>query len=251
MEKSCFESLTVFILASNETESLNNTVGAIRTLRYYEDISDIVIVVKSTDCPAYFQAVKIAESLDDNIEIYVQKSASLEQCIAELPELVKSSHFVITVADGEMQIENIDTFILKAKEKPERIVCAAKWHKDSTVQGYEKFHEFGSRLMNILVSVLFGKKVKDPFSIYQIFPVSIYNKLNYRNPKTFVYEYTTKALRNNVEYEEIPTFYKKRIEGKTNFNYIKLFQAAAFFGYTAVKVRFEPRTCNQKNKTVR
>ena len=236
-----FESLTVFVLASNETEALNNTVSQIKALQYIDDISRIVIVVKNNVCPAYTEAERIIASGEDKVELYVQKSDTLELCIAELPGLVKSTHFVITAADGEMEIENIDTFISKARQHPERIICAAKWHKDSTVQGYRKFNELGSRCINIFVSILFNKKVSDPFSIYQIFPSSVYKRLNYCNSPTFCYEYTIKALRNDVEYEEIPTVYRKRTEGKTNFNYIELFRSAFLFCLVALRIRLSSR----------
>lgn len=239
-----FEAVTVFVLASNETESLKNTVAKIKSLRHFEDIYKIVIVVKNSDCPAFYEAEKIVEISCDIVEIYVQKSDSLEQCIGELPSLVETSHFVITAADGEMEIENIDTFISKAKVHPERIVCAAKWHKDSVVQGYGWFHTLGSRCINCFISILFNKKVKDPFSIYQIFPTSVYNRLNYKKDATFGYEYTIKALRYDIEYEEIPTFYRKRIEGKTNFSYAKLFSSAFVFCYVALKIRFKPKEDN-------
>ena len=240
-KKNQFESLTVFVLASNETESLNNTVSRIRALKYYEDICRVVLVVKSADCPAYTAGEKIVAAYDEKIEMYIQKSASLELCIAELPTLVKSSHFVITVADGEMEIENIDTFISKAKEHPERIICAAKWHKESKVFGYGHFNEFGSRCINLFTSIIFGKKVTDPFSICQIFPMSVYNSLNYRNFEKFAYEFTVKALRNDKEYEEIPTVYKIRTEGKTNFNYINLFRTAFLFCSVALRIRLGPK----------
>lgn len=240
-KENCFESLTVFILASNETDALNNTVSKIKQLQCFGDICKVVIVIKNTECPAYSEAKKIVAESGNKFDLHVQKSDTLELCIAELPPLVKSSHFVITAADGEMEIENIDTFVSKAVKHPERIICAAKWHKDSTVTGYGHFNAFGSRCINLFISMLFSKKVSDPFSIYQIFPISVYKRLNYKETWSFCYEYTLKALRYNVEYEEIPTVYRKRTDGKTNFNYINLFRSAFLFCSVALKIRFAPK----------
>lgn len=241
MEINSFDSLTVFVLASNETDALKETVYRIKNLQYIDDISKIIIVAKNTLCPAYSEAKKLEATLGDLIELYVQKSDSFALCMAEMPLLVNSSHFVIVASDGEMEIENIDVFISKAKKHPERIICAAKWHKDSVVEGYAAFNKFGSRLLNTFISVLFNKNIKDSFSLFQIYPISVYHKLNFNNPKTFGYEYTVKALRNGIEYEEIPTFYKKRTDGKTNFTYLKLFKIAVVYCLIAVKVRFEKK----------
>ncbi len=237
-----FESATVFILATNETSSLRQIVSELYELTYFSDIRKIIIVAKNSRCPAYCEGKKLVSEKNDCIlDIYIQKSTCVEECLAELPLLAESSHFIITVADGEMETGKIDEFIIKAKECPEKIICAAKWHKDSTVYGYGKLHELCSRCLNTFIGLIFLKRVRDPFSIYQIYPVSIYKMLNFSNPKRFPYEYTVKALHNGVEYEEIPTVYKQRIEGKSNFGYKKLFQAAAIFCLTSLKIRFSAK----------
>lgn len=237
-----FKSVTIFILATNETESLRKTISNIISLSCYDDIEEIVIVVKNETCPACFEMKNIiSENPGLKLLTYVQKSECVEKCLAEIPLLVKSSHFIIMVADGEMDPGNIDTFVAKAKKQPERIICASKWHKDSVVKGYGCFKEFASRAMNTFIGILFQLKVTDPFSIYQIYPLSVYNRLRFDNPKTFVYEYTVKALRNDVEYEEIPTVYNKRSAGKSHFRYGKLFQTAIFFCITAIRIRVLPK----------
>lgn len=237
-----FQSVTIFVLATNETELLKETVDRLISTCSDEDLEKIVIVLKDEHCPSCNAAKEIIKTYNSTkIEIYFQKSSTVELCISELPKLVKSTHFIIMVADMEMDSSNISTFISRAKKHPKRIICAAKWLKDSTVEGYGLFHELGSRLMNSFISVLFLKNVKDPFSIYQIYPTSVYRRMNFNNDSKFAYEYTIKPLRNDVEYEEISTVYKKRSEGKSNFNYIKLFQTAISFCFTAIRIRFSPK----------
>lgn len=235
-----FESVTVFVLASNETKLLEETVTDIRKYCTGKDLEKIVIVLKDRDCPAYETAQKLSQDCaDGKIEYYFQKANTLEGCIAEIPLLVKSTHFVIMASDMEMSPESIATFVEKAKEHPERIICASKWLKGSVVEGYGGFHEFGSRTLNMIVSMIIGKRFSDVVSIYQIYPHSIYCKMNFCNPKTFVYEYTIKPICRGVEYEEISTVYRKRTEGKTNFNYVRLLWTAARFCYTAVRLRLK------------
>lgn len=236
-----FDSVTIFILATNETYSLKQTVFKLQNSKHINSIKNLIIVTKNNNCPSFYEAEKLIKEYGENrVELYVQKSSCVELCVAELPALVQSSHFVIMVADGEMDTDNIDTFILKAKQHPNRIICASKWHKDSIVKGYGKFHTFGSRLLNTFIGILFNTKGKDLFSIYQIYPLSVYKKLNFDNPGRFAYEYTIKALRAGVEYEEIPTIYIQRTESKSNFSQLKLFQAACIFCQTALRIRFTP-----------
>ena len=240
MNEQAFESVTIFVLASNETALLEETVADIRRYCPDGDLEKIVIVLKSRDCPAYGTAKKLSDKCaDGKIEPYLQKAKTLESCIAEIPSLVKSSHFITMASDMEMSPAAISTFVKKAKKYPGRIICASKWLKDSVVEGYGGFHEFGSRMLNIVLSFLIGRKASDTVSLYQIYPYSIYRKMDFRNADTFVYEYTIKPLCFGVEYEEIPTVYRKRTEGKTSYNYLNLFEAAVRMVVAAVKFRFQ------------
>lgn len=239
MHEQKFQSVTIFVLASNETTLLEETVTNIQKFCCGDDLEKIVIVLKSRDCPAYKTAQKLSDECSDGkTELYFQKAGTLETCIAEVPTLVKSSHFIIMAADMEMSPESIKTFVEKAKKHPERIICASKWLKGSVVEGYGKFHEFGSRTLNFIVSLIIGKRASDVVSLYQICPYSVYRKMDFHNPKTFAYEYTIKPLYLGVEYEEIATIYRKRGEGKTSYNYFKLFGAAVAIIASAFKIRF-------------
>lgn len=245
--KSCFKSVTVFVLASNEVVSLRKTINRIKENCRDDDLEKIIIVLKSETCPSFFEAEKlIAEN--SKVELYIQKAPTAALCLAELPPMAESSHFVIMAADMEMNPDNIKDFVEIAKCRPESIICAAKWLKESTVEGYGLVHELCSRTMNSFISLLFNKKIKDPFSVFQIYPVSVYKKMNFNNPSAFLYEYTLKPLRLGVEYKEIPTIYRKRHEEKSNFNIFTLVNVAVCFCLTALRIRFTPKRYFNEDK---
>lgn len=233
-----FTALTVFVLANKETDLLRQTVSDIKSNCNDDDLEKITIVAKSETCASYAIARELMQS-DSKIDIYVQKAPSAQLCVAELPPMVKTSHFVIMVADNEMDARDLSTFIKKAKQHPQRIICAAKWMPESTVIGYGAFHAFCSKTMNRIITVLFNQKVYDPFSIYQIYPIEIYKKLNFDNPEAFLYEYTLKPLHAGEEYEEIPTVYQSRECGKTSFNFRTLCSVAIRFILTGIRIRFD------------
>ena len=242
-----FQSVTVFILTNDETTLLRKTVEEIKKSDGFSDISKIVLVAKNNSCNGYVEAERlIDEDTSGKVNLYLQKSDTVELCIAELPLLVTDSHFIIMAGDMEMNPGEISAFIKMAKESPEAVICAAKWMKGSVVEGYGIIHEIGSRTMNTFISLLFGKRVKDPFSIYQIYPLSVYKALNFSNPYVFAYEYTVKALHNGIEYKEIPTTYKKRSEGKSHVDAKKMVRTAIAFCLTSLKIRFSERVINKK-----
>lgn len=232
-----FNGLTVFVLANNETDLMVTTINSIKSFCAPNDLNRIVIVAKSRNCLSYVVADKLFSS-DPDVELYVQKASTAQLCLAELPDMVTSSHFVIMAADMEMSPANLPVFISGAKNNPNRIICAAKWMKESTIIGYGTLHAFCSKTMNRIISILFNKKVYDPFSIYQIYPLELYKKMNFDNPKNFLYEYTLKPLRAGAEYEEIPTVFIKRKEGKSNFNLFTLIHVGAKFLATGFRIRF-------------
>ncbi len=237
-----FESLTIFVLTINETELLRKTVEEIRKNCCDVDLKKIVIVAKSKNCLGYFEAKKlIDESTDRKVELYIQRENDSLKCIYELPSLVESSHFVIMGADMETNPDNISAFIEKAKAHPERIICASKWLSESTIEGYGIIHEIGSRAMNKFVALLFNIKAKDAFSAYQIYPLCVYKKIKFDRPSTFIHEYTLKPLRVGIEYEEIPTTYKKRTDGKSSVNVLFMLRLAISFCTTALRIRFTPK----------
>ena len=240
---SSFASLTVFILASNETDLLSQTVERICSSCNANDIERIVIVLASADCASAAQAEHIAtERKDVRIDIYVQRSKSAELCLAELPPLAESTHFVIMAADMEMNPDDVAEFIVQAKLHPKRIICASKWRRDSTVVNYGFFHRLGSICLNRFAALILQSDAKDLFSIFQIYPTALYYEAGFEKPSNFGYEYTLKPLRLGAEYTEIKTTYVKRSQGESNFGVFKLVRVALKFWAVALRLRFTPKS---------
>ena len=237
-----FKSVTIFIMTYNETNLLRETISVIKGSDCFSDVDRIVVVAKNDSCDGFFEAKKlIEEDCTGKVDIYLQKADTIEDSFTELPPMAEGSHFVIMAADMETNPANISDFIKMAKIYPEAIICAAKWLKDSSVEGYGRLHELGSRMMNMFVGLLFNRNIKDPFSIYQIYPLSVYKKLSFDESSGFVYEHTIKALHNNFEYMEIPTVYRKRPVGRSHVSNIKMVRLAMAFCFTAIKVRFSKK----------
>lgn len=237
-----FESLTVFLLATNETDILRRTVHEVLENCPDKDLDRIIIFLKSDDCPSSFVARQlIEEKISDKVEMCVQPSANPYKSFGEIPKLCRSSHFVIMASDGEMAPETLKDFISIAKQKPYSIVCGAKWNKESVVEGHMLHRKFGSRFLDRFASVVFGVKATDLFSIFQIYPIQLYKDMNFRNPKSFVYEYTLKPLRFGVEYIEVPTVYRREKDRKNSVSFLTLIITAVNYCYNVLRIRFIPK----------
>lgn len=236
-----FESLSVFLLAANETDSLRKTIDGVLENCAYEDIEKIVVFLKSDECPSARTAREIIEEgVCDKIEACVQKSAIPQKAFAEIPYLVTGSHFVVMASDGEMDPRSLKDFIAIAKQKPNSIVCAAKWNKESVVEGHELHRTLGSRFVDSFAAAVFGVKATDLFSIFQIYPIDLYNKMNFK-PERLLYEYTLKPLRFGAEYIEIPTVYRKEKGRKANTTVPQLIGIALTYCVNVLRLRFLPK----------
>lgn len=237
-----FESLTVFLMATNETDILEKTVHGVLDNCPDEDLGKIVVFLISEDCPsAHTVRRMIAEKVSSKLEMRVQSSRSSYEAFAEIPTLCETSHFVIMASDGEMSPETLKDFIAIAKKKPYSIVCGAKWNKKSVVEGHMLHRKIGSRFLDIFAAAVFGVEATDLFSIFQIYPTQLYKDMNFRKPAHFVCEFTLKPLRYGVEYIEIPTVYRHEKGRKNNWSFLRLLMLAAFYSVDVIRIRFTPK----------
>lgn len=237
-----FESLTVFLLATNETDSLRRILNGVLENCSDEDLEKIVVFLKFEDCPSALETKAIIEEgISDKIEMYVQKSQVTEKAFEEIPVLASGSHFVIMASDGEMDPKTLKEFIAVAKQKPNSIVCGAKWNKDSVVIGHDLHRTLGSRFVDKFAAFVFGVKATDLFSIFQIYPIELFEQMNFNKPEKLMYEYTLKPIRLGVEYIEIPTVYKKEKGRGNNYSAAQLFAMAIKYCGNVIRIRFTPK----------
>ncbi len=242
-----FHSLDVFVFASKETSSLERVVSIITENNCPEDISKITVVAKSDECPSYFVTKKMIESGHyPKLEVYIQKERNLQRTVYEAALKAEATHFVFISADMEMDPNAISEFISLAKKNPQSIICASKWHKDSKTSGYGFLHKMASRLLNTVEALIVGSKAKDILTMYQIYPKSVFDEMQFSDADTFIFEYSVKPILYGIDYIEIPTEYNKRSEGKSNFNLPVLIYAAIIFLQTAIRLRLSVKKCKKK-----
>ena len=245
-------SVTIIILATNEAELLEKTISQIYALRNIDCIEKIIIFAKNNSCPAFEYGQKLsAEHNDGKVEVYVQKAMAFDQCFIEMPPLVKTTHCIHMVADMEMYPPVIDVFIDKAKQHPHRIIVASKWHKESVVEGYSNTRRFVTRSLNCLLGCFTKVKATEFVSMYRIFPMCLFDEMNFSQNKYFGYEYFIKPFFYDIDYEEVPTIYKPRSEGHSNFNIKKLQHLGYGFIYVAIQLWFKTRIFSEKSQNKR
>ncbi len=212
--------LTLVVLASTERQTLKKTVNLLLKHCSHTDIAEIVFFLISADCPSAPVAKKIIQTncSDVSMRICIQKMPGLSPAVHEIPRHVRSSHFLIIGSDLEMSPLTVPDMIKISKQHPEAIVCASKFKKGSKRENYHLPHYLCNRAVNFAMQRLLRIKGTELPITFQIYPTNLFFKMNFTNPKHTFYEFTIRPLTKGVEYIEIPTNYRRRSEGESNFN---------------------------------
>ena len=248
-----FKNLTIVVLASTELETLKQTVQILLEICASEDIAEIVIFLISDDCPSAAVAAEIIENHRSPVPIRcaVQQEPGLSPAVYEIQRLVEnSSHLLIIASDLEMDPYSVPAMIQTAKEHPDAIVGASKFRKGAVRKNYGGFHYLCNRAVNFAVERILHIKGTELISTFQIYPVALCEKMNFTNPYRAFYEYTIRPLAMGANYIEIPTNYKPRSEGDSNFNPRKYIDLGVTFIRTALseRKRLKAEAKTQKNR---
>lgn len=211
---------TIIILASTEKEALKKTVKLLLENCNNVDIAEIIIFLKSENCPSC-EIAKELESDENNpvkIRCCVQNTPGLHYTVFESPKLVHSSHFLIIGSDLEMDPLAAPKLIEISKEHPKAIVCASKFMKDSHRKNYGLIHHLGNRAVNFTLEKLLHINGTELLITFQVYPTDLFFKMNFTDPKLTFYQFTIRPLRKGTEYIEIPTNYIRRTEGESNYD---------------------------------
>lgn len=235
-----FEGLTVIVMAMNERSSLEQTVDTVIDVCDKDDIYEIIIVLPSENCPSAQTGRSLASS-DRGVPIrtYIQTDRNRSVALNDSFSEIKSSHFVYIGADLEMDPVSLRDMIAVSKEKPDSIVCASKWHKESKVYGLDPLHALGSWTVNRAAAFILGSKGTDLFVLYEIYPKSVLDRMRFSAPENVLYEYTLRPVSEGVEYIEIPTVFRKRTDGRSTVSLKQNLEFTSGFIKAALRLRRE------------
>ncbi len=245
-----FHHLTVVLLASTEQQSLKETVRQLLECCAAEDLAEIIIFLISADCPSAEAAAEIMRdsSIPVPVRCCIQQMPGLSAGIFELSHLINSSHFLIIGSDLEMDPRAVPAMIERSKQHPAAIVCASKFQEGARREDYGRLHYLCNRAVNIAVELILNIRGTELISTFQIYPLDLYKRMQFTNPKRTFYEYTIRPLSMGAEYIEIPTNYKRREEGASNFNPKKYINLGVTFIRTALSERKRLRSERNNHK---
>lgn len=240
--------LTIIIFASNERESLRETLKIFAHICDPEDIAEVLVFLKSADCPAKLELDKIISEKNHPFVIreHIQTIPGFDQIFFEAPKLVDSSHFLMIGADLEMDPHSVPELIMLSKENPEAIVCASKFADGSSRERYGFIHMLCVRFVNYVVGRIIRSDATEILATFQIYPTEIHRKMNFTSETRTYYSFTIKPIVYGVPYIEIPTKYVRRDEGISNLGLPHYLKMGLMFIDTAVRHKIEKKREDRK-----
>ena len=201
--------LSIVIPTLNEEENIEKTLLKIEKISK-EIILDIIIV----DDDSKDNTLKIAEKFISRLDIKIINNTKNLGLGYALNEGYKSSTYpFVMFLDADLSVSESDIIKLFKSRKINSIVIGSRYIEGSKILGANTKKVFVSRLLNLIISKMFGLKIIDISHSFRIISKNI-NLMakNFSHPG-FFWETTINAKKNNCFLIEIPITFNERMHG--------------------------------------
>lgn len=234
-----YESVTVVIGATDEKDSLIETVDTVLESCDASDIDYFLIVVPKSATSECLGAIDfLKEKYPDKVKKLVQKRPYLGGAMRDSIDFSTSSHIMFLSADIPTGLDCVPVMIKKAKEMPDTIIKTSRWLEKSSFYGYDKTRKFFNFCAQKFLRVLFNFNLTDFTSPVLASPTSIYKKVNFTELNfPCLLESVLIPIRMGCKFYEVPAKCYQRTEGKSKNS---VFQTVLYLK-TAFSVRFRKK----------
>lgn len=225
--------LTVIVLAVNETTSLKRVINKILSFSFVSKI--IIISPKFVSNGCISTQKKLIES-NKNIESSIQPHnyPGIGGAVKYGATLVKTKYFTWVDGDGETDPKYLEEMfkIVEKNEKYDFINASRFKGGDIIIKDYGFFSSLFTFHFQILCRLFFSKDITDFTVSYRIYKTSFFNSFEFKsNNQNFALEsILTPLITGKVYFKEVFYQWTKRVEGETNNTFInKLSYFKIFF----------------------
>ncbi len=231
-----FESVTVAIGATDETQSLINTVDGIFSTCNPQDIEKIMIVTPrmvSTEC---LKAINfLTDKYPHKTERLIQKKAGIGGAMQDAIAHTESSHIMFLAADSAMDIDCIKKMTDEAKLNPQSIIKASRWLQKNSFKNYNKLKKILNKTAQIFLRVLYNTDITDFTGAILTAPTQTYKSINFTSTDfSCLLEATLLPVKMGCDFKEVPAM----CYGRTQGNSKNSFKQTAAYLKTAIRLRF-------------
>jgi hypothetical protein len=231
-----FESVEIFIFATDEHDSLIQTVHSIVSSCDKNDIKRILIIHPKTATESCLSAIdglkgEFPGFVDDEIQVH----EGLGGAISDSKQWLTASHVILHCADLAIDLSTVPEMINEEKNNPDWLVKTSRWLRPGSFHNYSSVKKFFNRIAQAFLRVLYHSKVTDFTNPVQIMPSETFKKFPLKESFTPVMlELVLIPVKMGVKIKELPTEYFGREEGKSKNSFI----LTILYMRTALRVKF-------------
>ncbi len=231
-----FESVEIFIFATDEHDSLIETVNRIILSCNKNDIKRILVIHPEKAAEPCLSAIEeLKEKYPGVVDGKAQIHRGLGGAISDSKQWLTASHVILHCADLAIDLSTVPQMIEQAKKNPDKLVKTSRWLKPDSFHNYSSFKKFFNRIAQAYLRFLFQSTVTDFTNPVQIMPSETFKKFPLKESFTPVMlELVLVPVKMGVKIKELPTDYYGREEGKSKNS---LFLTLKYL-HTSLRVRF-------------
>lgn len=239
-----FEAVEIFIFATDEHDSLIETVNRILSSCDRKDIKRILVIHPEKAAESCLSAIReLSGKYPDLVSGKAQIHAGLGGAISDSKQWLSASHVILHCADLAIDLATVPEMIEQAKKEPNSLVKTSRWLKPDSFHNYSSVKKFFNRIAQAYLRVLFNSKVTDFTNPVQIMPSGTFKKFPLKESFTPVMlELVLVPVKMGVKIRELPTDYYGREEGKSSNS---LFLTLKYL-QTSLRVRFFTKVEKEK-----
>jgi SAM-dependent methyltransferase len=204
-----------------------------------------IIIIESNSSDGTREAVQLFEDQPGIQVIYQDHPRGKGNAVREGFASATGDIVVIQDADLEYDLNDLDELLAPLLKYQAAFVLGSrhggqwKMRQFANEKGMSAFFNFGHQLFTALLNLLYGQRLKDPFTMYKVFRRDCLHNLRFEaNRFDFDFELVIKLIRKGYKPVEIPINYRSRSfkEGKK----VRVFRDPLTWIWALVKYRFAP-----------
>lgn len=218
--------VSVILPVIDETASLRKTLEVL----VYENLNDLaevlIIVCPKTTEAALAMCEELFHEHPSLVKIRAQQRPFLGGAMRDAFEYAAGSHVLMMASDMETDPATVKNLIAAARQGYD-IATATRWLSSDAFQGYNPLKHYLNLIFQKTFALLYGVQLSDLTYGFRIFKTEWVKNVEWEELRhAFLLETILKPMRLGARVTEVPTVWRKRVEGISHNQFL---QHAAYF----------------------
>lgn len=239
------ETCSFIVPAYNEARTFPALMDSLLEKRLPDAVRKEIIIIESNSSDGTREQAAGYEKHAEVQVVYQERPRGKGHAVREGFQYASGDIVVIQDADLEYDLNDLDELLAPLLKYRAAFVLGSrhggqwKMRQFANQKGMSTFFNFGHQLFTALLNLMYGQRLKDPFTMYKVFRRDCLHRLRLEaNRFDFDFELVIKLIRKGYRPLEIPVNYRSRSfgEGKK----VRVVRDPLTWMWALIKYRFAP-----------